>query len=812
MPLPDGTTLSIQGVPKPGDVLYTKPKQAMLVRMTSEALEALEASRGTAAMEFEFGDNPGIHIGDAFFPMSTTPETNHELYLRQATAAKPNAPLKLYGNILGKLRVNPELGEKIEERVRESTRVAEEQRTERKTIRLDGPLDLGKPAAAGKKKKDVQNMFRKPLGGRNLSASSGTQATRGASPRVSANAQAARPASPAASTSRTVLESDPGARGRLIHFLAARPCEQEETILRRVSGGQPTEAKRAVLLTLLEEVGMKSGDRGPRVWQLKPPLWTTEVRPYEQKFSAALIETISKNAVVVFEEMKLPSNHKAWDNVRRPRDESRPATPAGHHPLADDSVRAEPKRAIMKEAKTAKAKTTDAPRKRKANEPIPMKDESVRPHSTSKGKERAADTATPDSSSGRPSMRRFPGSGFKARASGSGTPPTPTLQDSPGMRAASPAVLQPPKRTGPVDVRQSKRSMPPPSGTADPAPPIAPPAMQERKVSSGSTTKVATQRKAEEDRAASKTAAAKKAAREVERNHDLPTGTSSMKKFKKRVANDDDDYSDRDAQRQKKRKVTETKVKLERERDRERERESDRESRRGRDKDSDLERGRGRVRDAPIPKKAIKQEASPITVARVKVKKEASPAGSLSRPPSDAHARPPSRLSEVEIARPPSSSSSVDPQRSAAQNRRRKSPVYTSSENESPPPAKAKADVAHKERPSKPSKPKYVPIFRPRSQPLPPDAEGLKKYYRACYRVYATLYTQKTKFVMKYQDMLGDGEDEYVYISDSDSDSPLELFDPDITSAFMADLAGVEEELSKVRMAYESLEISGDSE
>lgn len=286
-----------------------------------------------------------------------------------------------------------------------------------------------------------------------------------------------------------------------------------------------------------------------------------------------------------------------------------------------------------------------------------------------------------------------------------------------------------------------------------------------------------------------------------------------MKKFKKRVANDDDDYSDRDAQRQKKRKVTETKAKLERERDRERERESDRESRRGRDKDSDLERGRGRVRDAPIPKKAIKQEASPITVARVKVKKEASPAGSLSRPPSDEHARPPSRLSEVEIARPPSSSSSADPQRSAAQARlRRKSPVYTSSEDESPPPAKAKADATHKDRPSKPSKPKYMPIFRPRSPPLPPDAEGLKKYYRACYRVYMTLYTQKMQFVMKYQDMVDNGEDEYVYISDSDSDSPLELFDPDITSAFMADFAGAEEELRKIRMAYESMEISGESE
>ncbi|TFY65233.1 hypothetical protein EVJ58_g2116 [Rhodofomes roseus] len=756
--------------------------------------------------------------------MSAAPETNHELYLRQTSAAKPNAPLKLYGHVAGKFMVNPEL-EKVGERVRDRTRAAEEQRTERKTILLETPPDLGKPAAGTKKKRDPQAMFRKPLAvgadaaRRNLSAGSASQPTRGASPRVSStptNLQAARPASPAAaSSSRLGPDSDPGARGRLIHLLAAIPSTQEDIILRRIAGGQPTEAKRAFLLKLLEEVGMKSDDEGPRVWQLKVPLWTTEVRPYEHNFSAAQQETIARHARTVFDRMNLPRNHKAWDNIRKPKDESRPATPVGRRPLADDSTRPESKRAITKEAKATKAKATDAPRKRKANGPIPMKDESVHPSTTSKGKERTVDSAAPDA---RPSMRRQPGSGYKARASGSDTPPTPTLQDTPGPRAASPAAPpQPPKRTGPVDARQSKRAMPPPSGAADPAPPIAPPAMQERKVSSGSTAKAGTQRKTEDDRATPQTLAARKAAREVERNHELAASTNSTRSFKKhkRVADDDDDYSDRDASHQKRRRVAETKVKQEREHERDRERESDRDSRRGWDKDSDMERGRGRVRDAPIPKK-VKQEASPITIARVKVKKEASPASPLTRPSSDAHARQPSRLSEVEIARPSSSSSSTsraDPQRGSSHARsHRKSPIYTSSEDESPPPAKVKAEAPHKERPPKPSKPKYVPLFRPRSLPLPPDVEALKKYYRTCYRVYMTLHAQKTKFVMKYQDAVLDGEDEYVYVSDSDSDSPLELFDPDITDAFSADLGAVEEELRKIRRAYESMEISGDSE
>ncbi|KZT66349.1 hypothetical protein DAEQUDRAFT_813588 [Daedalea quercina L-15889] len=833
MPLPGSTTLSLQGLPKPGDALYSKPKQAMIVRMTAEALEALEVGRGNAAMDFEFGDNPGIHIGDAFFPMTATPDNSHELYLRQTTAAKPNAPLKLYGHVSGKLMVNPELGKAVEDRVRDRTRIAEAQRTERKVIPLEGPLDLGKPT---KRKKEPTSMFRKPAvsatdgARRNLSAASASQATRGASPRVSAaqaNAQPARPASPAASTSRHVLESDPGVRGRLIHLLAAQPGAQEDVILKRVVGGQPSEAKRLSLLRLLGEVGMKSGDGGPRVWQLRPSLWTTDVRPYEHSFSSAQADVIVRNAVAVFKTLELPPNHRAWDNVRKPKDESRPGTPLSHHLLADDSSRPESRRPIVKETKSTKAKANDAPKKRKANDPIPMKDESVHAPSLSKGKERAAESPMPDmsTSSGRPSvMRRLPGSGYKSRASG--TPPD--LLDTPNVRAASPAVPTPPKRTGPVDARQSKRSMPPPSGSADPAPPIAPPAIQERRVSGGSTaTKPAAQRKTDDDRSASHTLATRKAARDPERGRDLSAGASSTRKFKKRPVDDDDDYSDRDA-RKKKRKIAETKAapdrkrerERDRERDRERERESDRDTYRGREKDSDLERGRGRARDAPIPKKAVKQEASPITVARVKVKKESSPAASFMRSGNDrdTHTRPPSRLSEVETARTPSSSSSVsraDPQRSPTHSHsrsRRKSPVYTSSEDESPPSAKVKVEITHKDRLPKLSKPKYVPLFKQRSAPLPSDAEALMKYYRKCYRVYTELYSQKTKFVMKYQDVVQDGEDEYVYISDSDSDSPLELFDPDITAAFTADLTAVEEELRKIRMTYENMEISGDSD
>lgn len=194
--------------------------------------------------------------------MTVQPEGNHELYLRHSTQARPNAPLKLYGNVLGKVVVNPELGKAMEERVRDRTRVAEEQRTERKTVFLTEPPDLGK-LSNGKKKKDPQSMFRRPLGApgaRTLSAPSGSQATRASSPQVrvssiTASAGQNRTASPAASSSsRNVLDSDPTVRGRLIHFLALHPGADDDKIVRAIHGSKPPDARRAALLSCLEEV------------------------------------------------------------------------------------------------------------------------------------------------------------------------------------------------------------------------------------------------------------------------------------------------------------------------------------------------------------------------------------------------------------------------------------------------------------------------------------------------------------------------------------------------------------------------------
>ena len=57
MPLPTAGPLSLQG-PRPGDAVPSKPKQAMIVRMSAETLDALGAFPTQPKMDFEFGVNP----------------------------------------------------------------------------------------------------------------------------------------------------------------------------------------------------------------------------------------------------------------------------------------------------------------------------------------------------------------------------------------------------------------------------------------------------------------------------------------------------------------------------------------------------------------------------------------------------------------------------------------------------------------------------------------------------------------------------------------------------------------------------------
>lgn len=62
MPLPSNGSLSLLGYSRPGDTVQSRPKQAMIVRMSVETLDALEAFPNQPQLDFEFGDMPVIFV------------------------------------------------------------------------------------------------------------------------------------------------------------------------------------------------------------------------------------------------------------------------------------------------------------------------------------------------------------------------------------------------------------------------------------------------------------------------------------------------------------------------------------------------------------------------------------------------------------------------------------------------------------------------------------------------------------------------------------------------------------------------------
>lgn len=66
MPLPANGTLSLQGHAGPGVTQQSKPKQAMIVRMSAETFEALESQSNPPRIEVEMGKRPVCHLSIIF--------------------------------------------------------------------------------------------------------------------------------------------------------------------------------------------------------------------------------------------------------------------------------------------------------------------------------------------------------------------------------------------------------------------------------------------------------------------------------------------------------------------------------------------------------------------------------------------------------------------------------------------------------------------------------------------------------------------------------------------------------------------------
>jgi RNA polymerase II elongation factor ELL len=176
-------------------------------------------------------------------------DSPHELYLRSSSAAKPMAPLKLYANVTGKFMVERELGEKVQDKVRDRTQVAEKQRTERKVQMLDSPLDL--PRANGKKRKapsTSSSLLKQAAHNdhlRNISSVSSVVPSRVASPLP--------PSTTAPTASTPTATKDSSIRRLMIQYLAISPRSTDE-VMRAIGGADCDSATRRTLFEYLDEV------------------------------------------------------------------------------------------------------------------------------------------------------------------------------------------------------------------------------------------------------------------------------------------------------------------------------------------------------------------------------------------------------------------------------------------------------------------------------------------------------------------------------------------------------------------------------
>ncbi|KAJ7188376.1 hypothetical protein C8R46DRAFT_1054601 [Mycena filopes] len=716
MSLPTNVKLSVQGHSRPGDTSHSMPKQAMIVRMTEETLDALQAN---PHMEFTFGSEPGITINGSFYPMHSAKENSpHDLYLRASSASKPMAPLKLYANITGKFTVEPAF-DKIQHRIRTTTHNADRIRKESRVTMLDEPpTDLSSTQPIKKRKAPAaSSMFRKPA----------------APPRLPASARVPSPLPPVTpSPLRTAL----------IKALAVKESSLDELIRLLPGGDNDPEKKRRKLLELLNQIAEPG--KPSSQWRLKPSSWV-EVRPYEwSDLSETERTTMARTARLTFGNLNIPESDPKWAHVlyRKPADGA-VASGSGSKASSADRGGAKseaPKRGLTsKEAKEKKIKPKPEAKTEVARD-VP------RHSASSKGKE-VEDGAS--SSRATTSRKGPPGSGFRISKV-----PSPDTAPAP-----SPLPTSSSHRGRPVDVRMKDREPPRASLPAKPAPPIAPP-VQEKKVAQPRIKKT-------------KDAGPATVDREAER-----VEGSTKELLKRKKPSQDVDDSDALSGSVAKRRKTD---------------------------------GPGPARDLSLPKKPETLPATSRSLPSKTIRRESSPsrlpqkskseASSLPPPPrSSLPSRPVASTSSTQ-ARAESSSSSKnarETQRSStslSKRRERRSPIYTSSEDEGEIRPSGRHEAVLPTPPATSSNRPRGHQSSSANRPLPTDREGLRARYNATYGKYLATYSQLFAQQSKLESLLNDRDGSAV----SDSDGDVEILSFDDTMKLKTEYKRWEKELETIR-------------
>ncbi|KAI6166045.1 hypothetical protein EDD17DRAFT_1550384 [Pisolithus thermaeus] len=755
MPLPDAGPLSLHVHSSLGNAVQSKPKQAMIVRLSAETLEALEAFPNHPEMHFDFGDNPGIYIGETFYPMRAQQEGSpHEIYLRTSSAAKPNAPLKLYANVIGKFMVERQLGAKVTDGVRQRTLEAKKAHSERQAILLDQP-PIPTPATKHTKRK---------------TPGSGTVIKKAVAPvdqlRVpSTSSTPLRKVSPLPQNPPS-SRANADVRRRLVHCLAIEPRLSDDAV-RMVGGANISVQTREELLRLIpkvaEQTPVKKGDKSPRRWTLKTQTWT-EVRPYEwPKLTETERTHMARHARMALKALKIPETDPAWHNVRYRQTGPLPATPASSSQsttVPSAPPQSEPKLPLISKDVKQKAKI-DASR---AKGEISMKDESAkvsvsRPAMPKREEVEKHPSSVLDNSGAKSATsRRLPGSGYQAKK---------TLQPS-ALSAQAPTEKIPAASSDPRPTQRQSLPASLPQKPASPLPPLA--GTQARKTVAVPPKAVKRDDEVDLERERAKRKEAKLRERENEKEKLSREKGTVVPGFKRKTTAlepegaRDEGRTSRLAPPPKKRRVEES-------------------------SSSTMTSSSSRSREHQEPRQPKERG---LVQPPPKVKEESStPLRGLSS--SQDRQSPPSKMERPKTNGP-------------STKMRRKSPIYTSSEDEGEIPQ----PTPQPRRTSLPPAPTGVDLgtngneSRHRSRtslPLPTDHAGLRARYRTLYAKYLDAFSKIVTQKRNIEALLN-----------GESESDIDLMDPDELMKLTMEHNALKEELEAIQGAHSKGTSSSPSE
>ncbi|KAF9051052.1 hypothetical protein BDZ89DRAFT_1107779 [Hymenopellis radicata] len=393
--LPPGTVAPLTGLPVldarsvPRDT-HPSNRRALVLRLSRQALEALEKQSSKPSVTVDFGSKPvqsiGLYINDAFFPVNTQTENiRHELYVRVG-GNKPDLPLKPFATISGKITVEPTLDKDLTSQIQQSTLAAHNEKHGRGTKFIDTPPTLS--ASKPRKKAPLPgSMFVKPLVPRTPESTSRPQ------PSTSTSA----PAPPPPPVDTATLDA---AKIRLMRFFSRNEATVEDA-LKAVAPDADSTYKQQLrqAITELAEPVATAKKTGPTTYRLRKATYL-HVRPYEwPNMSETERHTMARTGRRAISDLGYKATDAAWRHLAYPSADPPHASSSSSgtkRPLVAKDAKDKKGKAKAPESKAeAKPKTKAAPSKgRDVQLPVPS------PANTTANTSSAAN-------------RRAPGSGFK---------------------------------------------------------------------------------------------------------------------------------------------------------------------------------------------------------------------------------------------------------------------------------------------------------------------------------------------------------------------------------------------------------------